>query len=478
MAPPSAPHVLMFPFMAQGHTLPLLDLSKVLASKNIKVTILTTPSNAKSILDKVAVFNNIHLVEIPFPAIDGLPEGCENTSQLPSLDFHFPFLLATKKLQTPFEKVLQNMKYSQNLPSFVISDFFLGFTLYSCRAFGVPRLVFHGMSALTMAIIKSSLVHNPHLKSKSDSDPLDLPGLKLPFVVTTPDLPIEVVEFSDLHSPMTQFLSEVGEADLNSWGVVVNSFAEIEMGQVSSFEAFYTKGCLAWCVGPLNLYNKGLDLDSSLHTKWLNEQEKNSVLYVSFGSQADLSEAQLDEVAFGLEDSEQSFIWVVRSKTWSPPNGMKERIKNRGLIISEWVDQRHILSQNAIGGFLSHCGWNSCLESLSSGVPILAWPLFAEQSLNAKVIVEGLESGLRISRKAGFGLESGVVSRQMICRGARELMKGEKGKQVRERAEALGVAAKQAVEEGGSSHRTLDEMLEKLLHVEIVLKKNDKSTSF
>ncbi|KAB5553459.1 hypothetical protein DKX38_010770 [Salix brachista] len=469
MPSPPASHVVIFPFMAQGHTLPLLDLSKALSRRQIKVTIITTPSNAKSIAKAVPHHPAIHLNEIPFPAVDGLPEGCENTSQLPSMEFFLPFLRATKQLQKPFEQVLETMVKSNAPPLCVISDFFLGFTLASCQALGVPRLVFHGMSVLSMAIYKSSWVNAAQISSLSVLDPVDLPGMKLPFTLTKADL--ETSNSSNHDDPMSHFLKEVVEADANSWGVIINSFEELEKDHIPSLESFYMNGARTWCLGPLFLYEKmeeGLEKsfnqnqDPSVSTQWLNEQSTpDSVIYVSFGTQADVSDSQLDEVAFGLEESGFPFLWAVRSKTWSLPSGMEEKIQNRGLIVSEWVDQRQILSHHAVGGFLSHCGWNSVLESVVAGVPILAWPMIADQYLNAKFIVNGAGAGISVGRVRNQGSET-LVSRQSIAEGVEELMGGQEGRSARERAEALGTVARTAVQKGGPSHDTLSKFIDQL----------------
>ncbi|CAK7354130.1 unnamed protein product [Dovyalis caffra] len=470
MPSPLTSHVVIFPFMSQGHTLPLLDLSKALSRQQIKVTVITTPSNAKSMAKHVTDHPHIHINEIPFPAIDGLPKGCENTSQLPSMEFLLPFLLATKQLQKPFEELLQAMIKSNATPLCVISDFFLGFTLASCQALGVPRLVFHGMSVLSMAISKSSWVHAPQINSLSMLDPVDLPGMKLPFTLTKADLPAETVTSSNHDDPMSQFIGEVGEADANSWGIIVNSFEELEKNHIPSFESFYMNGAKAWCLGPLFMYEKteasglekSINQNPSMSTQWLDEQiTPDSVIYVSFGTQADVSDSQLDEVAFGLEESGFPFLWVVRSKTWSLPSGMEEKIEGRGLIVKEWVDQRQILSHGAIGGFLSHCGWNSVLESVAAGVPILAWPMMAEQPLNAKLIVDGLEAGLSVERVQNQGSEI-VVSRQAVSEGVKELMGGQKGRSARKRAAALGRVSRRAVQKGGSSDHTLSKLIDQL----------------
>ncbi|XP_004291276.1 PREDICTED: UDP-glycosyltransferase 73B4-like [Fragaria vesca subsp. vesca] len=474
-SPPLEPHVVIFPFMAHGHTLPLLDLSKALSHRRIKVTIFTTPSNAKSISNKVGCHPNIIINTIPFPTdIDslGLPRGIENTSQLPSMEFWLPFVLATKQLQKPFEQVLQSMHDSKTLPICVISDFFFGWTLESCRKFGVPRLVFHGMGVLSMAICKSVIVHRPYLKAKSVSDPLDFPGLKLPFLLNTSELPETLLQIGDANDPFAQFMFEVGEADINSWGVIVNSFEELESGSVSSVESFYENGAKAWCLGPLNFYDKveggvaniNREKQSLVLTEWLNEQvTPGSVIYIAFGTQADMSEAQLDEVVFGLEEAGVPFVFVVRSTKWSPPNRLKERLKGKGLIAREWVDQRQILAHRAVGGFLSHCGWNSVIESISAGVPILAWPMIAEQSLNAKLVAEGLGAGLAIKKVKDHSRLGFEVSRQAIRDGVRELMLGgEKGRNAKERAQALGRVAWLAVQEGGSSYQALDKLIDQL----------------
>ncbi|KAF5189295.1 Udp-glycosyltransferase 73b4 [Thalictrum thalictroides] len=124
----SQPHVVIFPYMAQGHTLPLLDLSKAFSGIGVKVTIITTPLNETSIQTYITKNHHIHLKVIPFPCVDDLPKGCENTSHLPSMDSLVPFLYATKGLQFHFQQVLQDMSNSddEGLPLCVISDFFFG----------------------------------------------------------------------------------------------------------------------------------------------------------------------------------------------------------------------------------------------------------------------------------------------------------------------------------------------------------------
>ncbi|XP_043697210.1 scopoletin glucosyltransferase-like [Telopea speciosissima] len=254
MGSPAPPHIVIFPFMAYGHIIPFLDLSKALTHRNIKITIITTPGNASFIQKHISKYPQIHLSEIPFPITQNLPKGCENTAQLPSIAFYFHFLEATKQLQEPFHQLLQNMSQSNDLPICVISDFFLGWTLPVCCEFSVPRLVFHGMGVFALAMSKTVSLHTPHLHVSSDTVPLNLPGFQLHFTMTRSDVP-EMFFSSDPDNPIIRLISEAGQHEMDSWGVIVNSFMELEGPYVPTYESFFVNGAKSWCVGPLILYD-------------------------------------------------------------------------------------------------------------------------------------------------------------------------------------------------------------------------------
>ncbi|KAG6624215.1 UDP-glycosyltransferase 90A2-like [Carya illinoinensis] len=472
-APPSL-HLVIFPYMAQGHTIPLLDISKAFAIRGLKVVIITTPSNASFIVSKTSKHPNISLSIIPFPRVPELPEGCENTADLPSMALLSTFVEATKKMKQPFEGVLIDMIAYGHSPICVISDFFLSWTLDSCHSFGIPRIVFHGMGALSMAICKSLTLLPLRTKPSLELDLIELPNLKLPFTLQKADIPEGLLDF-DPNDHFARIIVETGEADINSWGVLVNSFEELEGDYVGAFESFYFNNAKAYCLGPFFLYNElkqevkaeKVQMQSYSYIKWLEKQagfDGRTVIYVSFGTQAHLSKDQLDEIAFGLEMAEHPFIWVVRSRTWAAPKGWKERVKEKGLVLHDWADQRSILSHPAIGGFLSHCGWNSMLESISMGVPLLAWPMLgvSEQELNAKFIVLGWGAGLMIPHRGNGGEKIMTVGRDVICNRVKELMGGEKGRKAREKAQALGRKARGAVEKCGSSDKKLDQLIDQL----------------
>ena len=263
-----------------------------------------------------------------------------------------------------------------------------------------------------------------------------------------------------------EFLVKSHVATSNSYGMVVDSFYELE----PVFSDFVNKECppnKSFCVGPLCLAEPSLTSYLEAQGKpnwiqWLDHklEEKLPVLYVAFGSQAEISAEQVLELAAGLEESMADFLWIITKKEWVLPDGYEEVVKNRGMVVREWVDQREILMHESVKGFLSHCGWNSVLESISAGVPILAWPLMAEQPLNARMVVEEVKVGLRV--ETSDGLVKGFVKKEGLVKMVKELMAGEKGEEVRRKVEEMAAAARKAVEEGGSSWYTLESLIDEM----------------
>lgn len=207
---------------------------------------------------------------------------------------------------------------------------------------------------------------------------------------------------------------------------------------------------------------------------WLNQHPPNSVLYISFGSQNSIHPSQMMELAKGLEASEKPFIWVIKppigfdlkDHEFSPkwlPEGFEDRMteRKRGLLVKTWAPQMEILSHGSTGAFLSHCGWNSTLESMSWGVPIIGWPLSSEQFFNSKLVEEELGAGVEVAR--GSKAEIGGVDIARII-GLVMDEESEKGREVRKRAKEMMEMMKAATGEGesckGSSMIAMEEFFE------------------
>jgi abscisate beta-glucosyltransferase len=216
--------------------------------------------------------------------------------------------------------------------------------------------------------------------------------------------------------------------------------------------------------------------------KWLDDKEPDSVLYISFGSLARFSPQQLIEIAHGLEASNHPFIWVVgkifmksegtreEEENWLP-DGFEERIKEskKGLIIRGWAPQLLILEHPAVGAFMTHCGWNSTLEGVSSGIPMITWPITAEQFFNEKLVTDVLGIGVQVGSVEwmSFNVEKkALVGREKVEVAVKRLMGGDgDGAEVgrmRRRARELAEKAKRAVEEGGSSDKDANALIEEL----------------
>ncbi|XP_017974309.1 PREDICTED: UDP-glycosyltransferase 90A1 [Theobroma cacao] len=455
----SSHHAVLFPFMSKGHTIPILHLARLLLRRGLAVTVFTTPGNrpfiAKSLADTSA-----SIIDINYPEnIPEIPAGVESTDALPSISLFVPFCAATKLMQHEFERKLQSL-----LPvSFVVSDGFLWWTLESATKFGLPRLMFNGMSQYASTVSKA--VAEDRLLFGPESDDELITVTQFPWIrVTRNDFEPILSSKPDPDSPpMRLFMDQVIAAE-NSKGKLVNSFYELEKYFFDSCNL--EERLKAWSVGPLCLSeppkveHEHEPKKKPSWIKWLDQKldEGCSVLYVAFGSQADISSEQLKQIATGLEESKVNFLWVVRKKESELGEGFEERVKETGIVVREWVDQKEILMHQSVQGFLSHCGWNSVLESICAGVPILAWPMMADQPLNARMVVEEIKVGLRV--ETCDGTVKGLVKWEGLMKMVRELMEGEMGKEVRIKVKELAELAKMAMEENtGSSWRTLDMLI-------------------
>ncbi|KAL0792786.1 hypothetical protein Bca101_064163 [Brassica carinata] len=455
---PQRLHVMFFPFMAHGHMIPTLDMAKRFSSRGAKSTILTTPLNSKILQKHIDTFKNlnpsleIEIQVLDFPCVQlGLPEGCENADFLTSNnnadreDMILKFFLSTRYFKDQLEKLLETMQ-----PDCLIADMFFPWATQAAEKFNVPRLVFHGFGYFPLCFAYCIKLHKPQKRVASSCEPFVIPDLPGNIVMTR-----EQISDSDEGTEMGKFMLEVKESEAKSSGVVVNSFYELEPDYADFYKSVVAKR--AWHIGPLSVVNRGLgekaergkkaSVDEVECIKWLDSKEPNSVVYISFGSVANFKNEQLIEIAAG--DNEE---WL--------PEGMEERTKGRGMIIRGWAPQVLILDHQATGGFVTHCGWNSLLEGVAAGVPMVTWPVGAEQFYNEKLVTQVLRTGVTVGAKRQVkGLED-YISREKVVEAVREMLDGEEAEDRRRRAKKLGEKANAAVEEGGSSFDDLNIFIE------------------
>ncbi|KAK4349515.1 hypothetical protein RND71_032270 [Anisodus tanguticus] len=194
---------------------------------------------------------------------------------------------------------------------------------------------------------------------------------------------------------------------------------------------------------------------------WLNRQPISSVVYVSFGSMAKLEAEQMEELAWGLKNSNKNFLWVVRSteEPKLPKNFLDELASEKGLVVS-WCPQLQVLEHKSIGCFLTHCGWNSTLEAISLGVPMVTMPQWSDQPTNTKLVQDVWEMGIKAKQD-----EKGIVRREVIEECIKLVMEEEKGNVIRGNAKKWKELARNAMDEGGSSDKNIEEFVSKLMTI-------------
>ncbi|KAL8060634.1 hypothetical protein ABFX02_02G037100 [Erythranthe guttata] len=502
--------IYFIPVMAPGHMIPMIDIARQFARLGAKSTIITTSSNASQFSQTIERDrrngSQISISLVKFPCREaGLPDGCENLSSTTTLEMSMNFMKAIDLLREPVEKLLHE---KGNRPDCIVAGAFFSWANDVTLRLNIPRLTFYGTGFFPMCVYRSLRDNKPHEKVGSDFEEFVVPGLPDEVRISRRQIPDQLKDGDNYNNnPMAEFVRKVLESELASYGKIVNSFYEMEPAYAEHYkgldggragpvlrEGEILKGprCFAvskfrlgppksqerpcgraWHIGPVSLFNKS-DEDKACRGKesscneycssWLDSKKPNSVLYVCFGSMAFFQTPQLHEIAKGLENSGREFVWAVKENAQLDEE-FEARIEGRGLIIRGWAPQVQILDHEAVGGFVTHCGWNSLLEGVAAGVPMITWPLSAEQFFNEKLVAEILKTGIPVGAREWTKRtdEREVIKGESIERAVAQLMDGEEeAERMRIRATELGDMAKMAVQEGGSSDTDLKSLMEEL----------------
>lgn len=445
------PHVAFVCSPGMGHLLPFVQLADRLATvHNLSITLLINPSSSspayQSLLETLPA--NVNAITLPLPSPDSFPENVDSLSRI----------ILTTKLNLPqIHSHLKNIQSTGSLSALVM-DIFSFLATETASQLGIPCYRFIPCSCLSLSLF----FHVPELDRSFPGDlkdleePVRLPGC---VPISGPDLVEPILLRSD--GGYAVFIQQC-ENLFDMKGVLVNSFEELEPEVVKSYKdnqqgwpPIYPVGPL---IRPIELELNQMEGDESL--AWLDLQPDTSVVYVSFGSWCTLKPEQFTELACGLEQSGHHFLWVVkesinRSLVDVLPKGFLERTKEVGRIITTWAPQISILKHKSVAAFMTHCGWGSSLEGITNGVPLIAFPMFAEQRMNAVLLTEDVKVSLRLKES-----ENGLILRDEISRAVKCVMEEQEGNWLRDKAVALRDAAAGALLEGGSSHRATAEMVE------------------
>ncbi|GLJ49870.1 hypothetical protein SUGI_1059780 [Cryptomeria japonica] len=451
-------HIAMFPSWGTGHLIPFMEFAKRMAADHsFTVTFITSSfmlSRPQISQLRCLASSGLDIRVLEFPS----PEEDTEEEKTHSEGGHlFKMFQLVEKSKVPLQDLLRTLK--DDICAF-ITDLFCTVMIEPSTALHIPAYVLLTTAASNLCLmLYHPTLHAQTTSSLCDMDrPVDIPGL--------PSMPTRY--FPDpmqrRTEPIYHLFLRHSHRLCNADGILINTFHDLESGSIRAlidrkrelFPDEIEKGPEIYPVGPLIRASDSEPNESgSGCLEWLDRQPVASVIFVSFGSMGFLSAEQTRELALGLEASGERFLWVLRKPEAQPdseilPAGFEERIRDRGVVWRSWAPQIRLLSHQSIGGFVCHCGWNSVLESVSCGVPLVAWPLGAEQWTSAFFLVK--ESGMAIEPQWAPGWS---VSKEEVQRVARELIRGESGRAVRARAAELKESARKAWADGGRSTEVL-----------------------
>ncbi|KAF7085983.1 hypothetical protein CFC21_089342 [Triticum aestivum] len=470
------PHAVCLPYPAQGHITPMLNVAKLLHARGFDVTFVNTEYNHARLVRSrgpaaVAGLPGFRFATIP----DGLPPSDDDdvTQDIPAL-----CKSTTETCLGPFRDLLARLNdpATGHPPvTCVVSDVVMGFSMEAANELGLPYVQLWTASAISyLGYRHYRLLISRGLVPLKDAEQLangyldtpveEVPGLRS---MRLRDFP-SFIRTTDPDEYMVHYVLRETERTAGASAVILNSFGDLEGEAVEAMEALglpkvYTLGPLPLLAHeepptPRSAINLSLWKEQDECLEWLDGREPGSVVYVNFGSITVMTNAQMVEFAWGLAQSGKQFMWIVRRDLVKGdaavlPEEFLAETAGRGLMAS-WCPQQEVLNHPAVGAFLTHSGWNSALESLCGGVPVISWPFFADQQTNCRYQCNEWGVGMEIDSNVRRDAVAGLIT---------EIMEGEKGKSMSKRAQEWKESAVKAAMPGGSSHRNFDHLVSDVL---------------
>ncbi|KAG6724584.1 hypothetical protein I3842_03G264300 [Carya illinoinensis] len=470
------PHAVCISTPFQSHITPMLKFAKLLHLKGFYITFVNTEFNHQRFLQCGGPNSLDGLPDFRFETIpDSLPPSNFTANQ----DLHSLVDSIMKNFLAPFSDLLKKLNTantSNNNPpvTCVISSGFMPFTVTAAKELGIPIVMLFAISACALMC----LMQLPSLRDKGftplkgesylTNGYLDtvidwIPSMK---EIRMRDLPT-VVRATDPNDVVFKIAFEAVERAPEASAVVIHTFDALEQ---EVLDALYPMFPRLYAIGPQQLLLNQSPNDSlksigcslwkedteCLH--WLNSKAPNSVVYVNFGSIYGLTPQQMLEFAWGLANSKYLFLWIIRpdlviGESAILPTEFMEETKERGLIAS-WCPQEEVLNHSSIGVFLTHCGWNSILESVCAGVPMLCWPISSDHHINCKYTCDEWGIGMKIDDD---------IKREELVENVKELMEGDTGQKMKKKVMEWKRLAKAASEPHGSSSMNLNNLITEVL---------------
>ncbi|XP_021747943.1 LOW QUALITY PROTEIN: UDP-glycosyltransferase 74B1-like [Chenopodium quinoa] len=449
----SKPHVVVVPYPSQGHINPLLQFAKRLASKGVKATLATT----KQTMGSISSLRDV--------AVEAISDGFDDQGP-PKVGSEDVFLNSFKSNgSSSLARIIESYQNTTFPVTCVVYDAFLPWALDVAKDYGLLGAAFFTNAAAVCAIfccVGNGLIELP-------LRPVEV-GCALPKMPLFKgnDLPTFLRKPESYPAYLAMKLRQFSNVDLADW-IFCNSFEDLELEITEGiFEKWPAK-----LIGPMvpSSYldgriegdiGYGASLWKPLSEKckeWLQNKPKKSVIYISFGSMVSLTQEQMEEIAWALKQSNYYFLWVVRDSQASklPKEFLEDvEITQKGMVVT-WCNQLEVLAHEATACFVTHCGWNSTLEGLSLGVPMVGVPQWSDQLPDAKFIEEVWGVGVWAKED-----DKGVVRKEHLSECLKEVMEGERSEEIRENALKWKELSKKAVSDGGSSDNHVEDFVEHL----------------
>ncbi|CAO2814893.1 unnamed protein product [Amaranthus hypochondriacus] len=472
----------MVAFASQGHINPMLRLGKHLQNKGLHVTLATTEifrhrffkHNQSTTTDQIPDIPSISGIDILFFS-DGFSLDYDRKA---NLDKYMETL--AKFGSKNVSNLITSLACDKTRPkkiSCLINNPFIPWVADVAKELSIPCAMLW-IQPCTLLAIYHRFQSNPNdFPTKQNLEKsVKIPGLPL---LQPCDLPSFVLPSNSFLGLTKTFFETIQNLHKLKW-VLANSFYELEKDVISNYiSTFVTIRTVGPLVPPKLLEDKihddhdknnfiGITMwksdDKCL--EWLNKNDPKSVIYVSFGSLIVHSREAMDRIATALRNTKRPFLWVVKPPdnpvqegAGELPKGFIQETKEQGLVVN-WAPQHLVLTHEAIGCFLTHCGWNSVLETISVGVPIIAYPMWTDQPTNAKLLVDVLGIGLRV-----WPNKDGLVESEMIQECIEEIMGGPKGVEIWAKSNEWKGLARNSVKNGGSSDRNIQEFIDEIIGI-------------
>ncbi|CAL0317938.1 unnamed protein product [Lupinus luteus] len=473
----SQTQLVFVPSPGMGHLISTVEFAKLLINHDhrlsLTILVMKTPQDTltSSYTHSLSSSQRLHVITLPQPPPN--PDPNNSSSSITTLvDSYKPYV------RDYVTTNIVNSNDSPRLGAFVV-DMFCTTMVDVAREVHVPAFVFFTSGVAFLGLV----LHLHTLRERDNVDVTELKDTDTEFVIPSfaNSVPAKALPSTVLYKEWVPFFLSYVEGLKKTDGILVNSFDELEPHAVQSFSDNnnYYNNIPLYPVGPiLKIEDKEGDDVRDMIMTWLNDQPSSSVIFLCFGSMGSFEVDQVREIARALEASEARFIWSLRKpppkglNIRAPPSiytaqelvevlpeGFLDRTAEIGKVIG-WAPQAQVLAHEAIAGFVSHCGWNSTLESIYFGVPIATWPLYAEQQTNAFELVKDLNLAVDIAmdyRLDFKGESSSVLSAQKIEKGIRDLLEND---EVRKKVKEMSVKSRETLNQGGSSYSHLGRFID------------------